>query len=220
MSAVGWVGLGKLGLTCALVLEKHGGHKITGHDPSPRPADILAGRVAPPHEEGIQELIDGSHLEITPTPAGVVRATDGVIFVAVQTPHAPEYGGEVPAPHAARDFEYGYLVQAVRDLATAARDQSKFITVVIVSTCLPGTVNRLVRPVINEMVKIIYNPAFIAMGTTVEDFLHPEFVLLGADCHDDVRQVAEIYDSLHARPLQIMSIESAELTKIAYNVFI
>jgi UDPglucose 6-dehydrogenase len=214
--------MGKLGLTCSLVLEKHGGFEVAGYDPSELPRDIISGVSDAPKEEGIAELLDSTGIMMQGTPGGVVRAVtdDNVIFVAVQTPHAPEYGGEVPAPAVPRDFEYGYLVQAVKDLSRAALEQQKPVVLAVVSTCLPGTVNRLVKPVTNEFVSVVYNPAFIAMGTTIADFLNPEFVLLGADRQKDANKVAKIYDCLHDKPLQIMSIESAELTKIAYNVVI
>lgn len=216
---IGWIGLGKLGLTCALVLEKHGGHKVVGYDPSSRPNDILRGHAEPPREEGIKELLAGSQMQVASTPAEVVREAE-VIFVAVQTPHGADYGGEVPAPAEPRDFEYGYLVQAVRDLVTASTEQQKYVTIVVVSTCLPGTMNRLIRPLLSFRTKLVYNPAFIAMGTTVNDFLNPEFVLLGADDADDAIPVAEVYRTLHDRPRVVVSVESAELTKIAYNVVI
>ncbi|MCX4816750.1 hypothetical protein OG601_47380 [Streptomyces sp. NBC_01239] len=220
MSTVSWIGLGKLGLTCALVLEKHGGHHVVGYDPSTRPAEILSGQSPPPQEEGIEALLAGSGLELADSPAAAVAATDGVVFVAVQTPHSAAYGGEAPMPEEPRDFEYQFLVQAVRDICRAAAEQAKSITVNVVSTCLPGTVNRLIRPLLNEWTTLVYNPAFIAMGTTIADYLNPEFVLLGADDPADVEPVLAIHHTIHDRPAQVMGIESAELTKVAYNVVI
>lgn len=220
MSTVGWIGLGKLGLTCALTLAKHGGHRIVGYDPSPRPAQILHGEAPPPQEEGIDALLAGTELALAHTPADVIAATDRVVFVAVQTPHSPAYGGEQPMPHQPRDFEYQHLVQAVRDLCRAATEQAKPITIAVISTCLPGTMNRLIRPLLNEWTTLVYNPAFIAMGTTIADYLHPEFVLMGADKPEDTIPVRQVYTALHDRPVQFMGIESAELTKVAYNVAI
>jgi UDPglucose 6-dehydrogenase len=220
MSTVAWCGLGKLGLVCALTLAKHGGHAVIGYDPSPRPGQILRGEVPPPQEEGIEALLSGADLTLASTPAELVATTDGVVFVAVQTPHAPAYGGEQPMPDEPRDFEYQHLVQAVRDLCRAAAEQAKPVTIAVVSTCLPGTMNRLIRPLLNEWTTLVYTPAFIAMGTTAADYLNPEFVLLGADNPVDVQPVVDVLRALHDRPFQVMSIESAELTKVAYNVVI
>jgi UDP-glucose 6-dehydrogenase len=220
MARIAWCGLGKLGLVCALTLAKHGGHSLIGYDPSTRPNEILRGEVPPPQEEGIEALLSGADLSLAASPAQLVAATDGVVFVAVQTPHSAAYGGEAPMPEEPRDFEYQFLVQAVRDICRAAAEQAKPITVNVVSTCLPGTVNRLIRPLLNEWTTLVYNPAFIAMGSTIADYLNPEFVLLGADDPADVEPVLAIHHTVHDRPAQVMRIESAELTKVAYNVVI
>lgn len=207
---IGWVGLGKLGMPCALVLAKHGGHDVTGYDV--RPPKI------PAYEAGIDQL-DPSMLTLADSPAGVVAASD-VVFVAVQTPHAPAYGGETPAPAERRDFEYGYLINAVRAVCQAAERQRKPITLAVVSTVLPGTCNRLLRPLLPPHVRLVYCPAFIAMGTTVDDFLAPEFVLAGADNPAFIAPIRQVFAAVHDRPVYETSIETAELIKVAYNTVI
>lgn len=217
---VSWVGLGKLGLTCALALEKHGGHQVIGYDPSPRAAQILAGEAPPPEEAGIETLLDGATLKLAASPAELVAATDGIVMVSVQTPHDPRYGGEAPIVEQPVDFEYGYLIQAVRDIAVAAEEQDKPITIVVISTVLPGTTRAHLAPLCGRNVKLVYGPYFIAMTSTLSDFLNPEFVLLGSDDEDALTQVEALYRTIHNRPVHAVSIESAELTKVAYNCFI
>jgi UDPglucose 6-dehydrogenase len=211
---VGWIGLGKLGFTCAAVLSDRG-HDVAGYDVR----GLLDGELpVPEYEAGFAEL-DKSRLLTHPSIAGVVEAAE-LVFVAVQTPHAPAYGGETPAPQQRRDFEYGYLVSAVRDVCDAVAELGRHTTVVVVSTVLPGTCDRLLRPLLNQWTTLVYNPFFIAMGTTVEDFLNPEFVLLGCDRPADAEPVQRLYRTLHDRPHQVMSIPSAELAKVSYNTFI
>lgn len=217
---IGWCGLGRLGLTCALAMEKRGGHQIVGYDPSPRTAQILTGEAAPPEEAGIEGLLDGTTLKLASSPADVVAATDGIVMVSVQTPHDPRFGGESRIPDRPVDFEYGYLIQAVRDIAQAAEKQAKPITVVIISTVLPGTTRARLAPLCGPNVRLVYGPYFIAMSTTMADFLHPEFVLLGSDDPHALADVADLYKTLHDRPVHAVSIESAELLKVAYNCFI
>lgn len=215
---VGWIGLGRLGLPCALVLDA-AGHTVTGYDLSPVPAEILTGKCPPMQEEHITGLLASSSLKLLSSPRDVA-ATSDVVFVAVQTPHAPAYGGEVPAPEDRRDFEYAYLVQACRDVCAAAAAMAKPVTLVVVSTVLPGTVNRLIRPLLNPHVRLIYSPAFIAMGTTISDYRNPEFVTCGVDRDEDAEPLRDVFGAVHTRPLFVTSIETAELIKVFYNCFI
>lgn len=207
---VGWCGLGKLGVPCALALAKYGGHAVTGYDPYPPRL---------PSYEANTDHLDLSMITLADSPAGVVAASD-VVFVAVQTPHAPAYGGETPTPAERRDFEYGYLINAVRAVSAAAEDQCKDVTIAVVSTVLPGTCNRLLRPLLGDHVTLVYNPAFIAMGTTVTDFTGPEFVLIGVDQQAAAEPVRAVYRTVHDAPLFVTTVETAELIKVTYNTFI
>lgn len=219
MAIVGWCGLGRLGLTCALALAKHGGHHISGYDPSPLPRRILDGQAPAPEEAGIDALL-GASLTLADSPDDVVAATDGIVMVSAQTPHDPRYGGERPIEAEPVDFEYGHLIQAVGDIARAAERQGKDITLVVISTVLPGTTRAHLAPLCGPRVRLVYGPYFIAMSTTVQDFLRPEFVLLGSDDPQAVADVTALYRTIHDRPVHAVSIESAELTKVAYNCFI
>lgn len=207
MANVGWIGLGKLGGPCAAALASYGSHKVWGYDV--RGTDVAGYDFA-----GLPAI------DVTPTVDEVVHQTDGVVYVAVQTPHAPAYGGEVPVPHEPREFEYAYLVNAVRAVCRAARDQRKHVVLVVVSTVLPGTFDRYLRPLLNEYVTPVYHPFFIAMGTVVEDFVLPEMTIFGVDATDVELPVRDLYRGIHDAPAPVMSIASAELAKVTYNTFI
>lgn len=219
MSAIGWIGLGKLGLPCALALDA-AGHEVVGYDVSPNSARWLADRTYPHVEEGIEAMLATHEITMADSIPNLVATGCEVVYVAVQTPHAPGHDGSTPMADEARDFEYGYLVEAVRTVCRAAEDQQSHTTVVIVSTVLPGTFNTHLRMLGNPYATFVYNPFFIAMGTTVADFTNPEFVLIGVDDDLHVGRLHEVYAKVHCRPLRIVSIESAELTKVAYNVYV
>jgi UDPglucose 6-dehydrogenase len=204
---VGWIGLGKLGAPCAAALARHGTHKVWGYDV--RGTNVVN-----------YDFADLPPVELTETIDDVVRNTDGVVYVAVQTPHSPAYGGEVPVPHEPREFEYSYLINAVRAVCRAADRQRKSITLAVVSTVLPGTFDRCLRPLLNAYVTPIYHPFLIAMGTVVEDFTQPEMTILGVDKPGYESAVLDLYESIHDAPSAVMSIASAELTKVTYNTFI
>lgn len=208
MSVVGWVGLGKLGAPCAAALASQGGHTVVGYD--------VRGVDPDDYDWDNQRAVD-----LVESIDDVVRKSDGVVFVAVQTPHSRYYGGETPLGHTLVDFEYNYLVNAVRDVCVAARTQTRDVTLVVVSTVLPGTFDRRLRPLLNKFVTPVYHPFFIAMGSVVDDFVNPEMTLFGVDRAGDEVPVLDVYASLHDDPpAPTMSIPSAELTKVAYNTFI
>jgi UDPglucose 6-dehydrogenase len=215
---VGWVGLGKLGLPCALVLAQH--HSVYGYDVSDRARRILAGTEEPMQEEGIQELLDSNALFVQESIADVVMKSE-IVFVAVQTPHAPAYGGETPVPLDRQDFEYAFLVQACRDVCNEAFNQKKKITLAVVSTVLPGTSHRLIEPLLNRYVDYVYTPQFIAMGTTINDFIHPEFVICGTRDEKGSAALSKVFGPVHRYDiLYRCDIETAEAIKVFYNTFI
>lgn len=208
MGAVGWIGLGNLGGPCSAALADVGGHDVLGYD--------ITGKTVSPGQ-GMSDT------PVTSSVRDVVRHTDDVVYVAVQTPHSPKFGGELPIEESTPpvDFEYAYLRNAVRSVAHEAQTQGKHITIVIVSTVLPGTCNKYIRPLLNKFTRLVYHPFFIALGTVIEDFTDPEFVLLGADSEADALRVMHLYtENMHTNPSHIVSIESAELAKVAYNTFI
>lgn len=95
------------------------------------------------------------------------------------------------------------------------------MTLVVISTALPGTMRRVVVPEISDgWVTLLYSPHFIAMGTTIRDYRQPEFVLIGADNPNDATQLTDLYAKVHSAPVHVMSMESAELAKVAYNTVI
>jgi UDPglucose 6-dehydrogenase len=219
MSNIGFIGLGKLGLTSALTFASYG-NNVVGYDVSDVPSRILSGQLPAPQEEGIEDLLTSSSVEIVSSVEEVVSRS-GVVFIAVQTPHDPAYSGAAIVPDDRRDFEYQFLVSAVREVSSAAqRLRQTPLTVAIISTVLPGTFNRLLKPYDNSMVNILYNPFFIAMGTCIRDLTNPEFVLVGVESDSHVMPLVEVYRSLHDKEILTASIESAELIKVSYNTFI
>lgn len=211
---IGVLGLGKVG-SCMAVALAAAGHDVCGYDPDPGAAERLASL---PGEQGAEELLaSGASVALVSTPGGVVAASQ-VVFVAVQTPHAPGYGGEAPAPDERRDFEYAFLVQACRDVCHAAQEQRKDITLVVASTVLPGTMSRLIVPLANRHVTVLYSPVLISLGTTIRDFRNPPVVICGRQNGTVSGALREVYHPMHDAPFRYMDFASAELAKVAMNV--
>lgn len=219
---VGFVGLGKLGLPCALGVESMG-HTVFGVDPSPQTMDILECRKLAYEEVGAQKLLDETKIHLV-TYAELVRDAE-LIFIAVQTPHDPQYEGVTPMPNTRADFNYEYLQSAFTSLCVEMVKQGVERDVVVISTVLPGTMAKYIQPIIDanglsRKLRLLYNPFFIAMGTALRDFLNPEFVLIGGPCPATTQRLASFYQTIHDRPAFRTTVENAELIKVAYNVAI
>lgn len=231
---VGLIGLGKLGLPVAVCLCMKERVEVVAFDHDPQRglasseefaqfARYEAGPVIGAAGHTCADYIKRGYLpRIVGSIAEVVAAAD-LIFVAVQTPHAIEFEGITPLPKERRDFDYAYLERACQLIADAARQQSKnsITTIAIISTVLPGTIRSKIAPIIEGAgLDIVYNPSFIAMGTTMRDFLNPEFVLIGADYSPAAQKVANFYETIGVGPIRMMSIPEAETVKVTYNTFI
>ncbi len=216
---IGFIGLGKLGLPCALAVESRG-HKVIGYDPSEQVKDIIDTKKLQYQEIWAQEHLDKSKIEIK-SMEEVVGESE-IIFVPIQTPHDPLYEGITRLPDERVDFDYTYLKKGIKDLSEEIWHQQSKKVVIIISTVLPGTIRREIKPLIesNPYFKLCYNPFFIAMGTTMRDFLSPEIVLFGVDDNWASKKAKKFYRTLHHSPFYDTTLENAELIKVIYNTFI
>jgi UDPglucose 6-dehydrogenase len=217
---VGFIGLGKLGLPVALAAEDRG-HEVYAWDRSPGVIAAIRERRLPSAEQDVRALLRRTQLRLIET-EDVVKAAE-LVFIAVQTPHEPELGGASRLPSHRSDFDYSHLRDATAVVAAGATMRHSPVTVAVISTVLPGTIEREVKPLLPANVTLAYNPFFTAMGTTVRDFLNPELVLVGVDRADQNGSVAlleRFYRTLHNRPVFNTDVRTAELIKLAYNTFV
>lgn len=219
---VGMIGLGKLGLPCLLAMEKHGNHEIYGFDVSPQVCAEVKNRAIDYWEAGVNDYLLSSSITLVQSPEDLVNLCD-IIFVAVQTPHDPMYEGSTIVPESRKDFDYSHLESAITNVSKGLEKfPDKNPLIVVISTVLPGTMKNRVVPILARAksdFRFAYNPYFIAMGTTISDFLNPEFFLIGGNSEADSISLANFYDFIPSKT-KMMKIESAELTKVAYNTFI
>lgn len=229
---VGIIGAGKLGFPVAVAMG-YRGNNVFVYDKNPDIEHYCREPYSYPHlEQGFNgklfpELIHKHPPTVCVSLLALVESVD-LIFVAIQTPHEEKYDGAHVIPEDRCDFNYEYLVQSITELMEVVRPHQ---TVVIISTCIPGAIRREVLPLTAGKCNVVYNPFFIAMGTVVRDFLNPEFVLIGLEEKTDLERFRSLYNFYKKTLLnapdwktekyyRVMSIESAELTKVAYNTFI
>jgi UDPglucose 6-dehydrogenase len=192
------IGVGKLGEECGQVLAEY--HHIVGYDIAARsPKNFSMANT-------IAEAADGA----------------GFVFIAVPTPHDRAYGGELPTSHLPpKDFDYNPLQTVLRKLSPIVRPNQ---TIVVISTVLPGTIRRLVKPYFPTE-QVIYNPYLIAMGSIDNDMRNPEMVIMGTATGEENKKTIELQNVY--RPViknQARTVlgtwEEAESIKIFYNTFI
>ena len=166
---IGFIGLGKLGLPVALACESKG-HTVIGTDINDRTLRDIRFKTLTYKEEGAIELLQKSKIQLKPI-NNIVEESD-IIFIPIQTPHELKYEGITKIPKERADFNYEYLIKGIKDLNEEIEKQGKDKVVVIISTVLPGTITKLIKPILGKHLKLCYNPFFIAMGTTIPDFLN------------------------------------------------
>lgn len=229
MNSIGIVGAGRLGLPFA-VRAAQCGYTVFLHDENPdrnNPDWLPKG-----HEIGlggvdlttdIEQVRDRLRYEGLDS---LLYHSD-MVFVCVQTPHAPEYDGtnilHTDRPDTFPDFDYEYL-KAVCWEIFGRHYQG---TVVIVSTVLPGTIERDILPMwqrYQEPGKVVYSPQFIAMGTAHKDFCLPDIVISSGTDNVAAGRVLDFWRGLATDKrcawYHLLTIPEAEATKILYNTFI
>lgn len=219
------MGLGKLGLPVALAIESRG-HEVVGFDYDPKIKKYIAEGEIPYKEKDVENYLPNTKIEVV-DPYDMVGECD-IIFVTVQTPHNEKFEGITRLPEERIDFNYHYLKDAIITLSRICEKKNTDQIVSVVSTVLPGTMDREIIPIIRggkNRIKLAYNPFFIAMGTTIEDFLYPEFILLGMDDPKAMKVVSKFYRltipwSGEKPNIFECSIKTAEAIKVLYNTYI
>lgn len=176
-------------------------------------AAINAGR-APIHEQGLDALLEqhaGKRLRAG-TDYGPVADAD-ISFVCVGTP---------PAADGSADLSM--VAAASRSIGEALRAGKKSHTVVVKSTVPPGTTAGLVVPTVLERsgrddVGFAMNPEFLREGRAVEDFLHPDRIVIGSRDDRSADMVAAVYRGL-AAPVVRCNLTAAEMIKYASNALL
>jgi hypothetical protein len=167
MTDIGWIG-GKLGLPCALVLAD-AGHRLTGYDVSEESPARSWNVSSRPRESTVLKLCSAETRSAWQTACMTWWRLPTWCSWPSKHPMPPAYCSEQPMPMESHDFEYAYLTKAVRDVARAAAQQCKTVTVAIVSTVLPGTFNRYLRPLVNWTIRMPWQTATIPTKPSSSD---------------------------------------------------
>jgi len=216
---VSTIGLGKLGAPLAACLASKGLH-VVAVDVDEKKVDAVNSGRAPVHEPGLEEMIEENRprLKATTSIAEAIAAT-GVTFIVVPTPSAPD--GE---------FSLEYALTACAEIGKALAEKDGYHLVVMTSTVMPGSTG---GPILDALQKhsgkkagfdfgLCYSPEFIALGSVIRDFLHPDFLLIGESDPRAGQLLADLYLEVvdGEPPVARMTFVNAELAKLAVNTFV
>lgn len=208
-------GLGYVGTVSAGCLA-HDGHDVLGVDPIQTKVDLINNGLPPIIEAEIGELIahavQNGRLRATSDPTEAIQTTQ-LSLVCVGTPSQPN-----------GNLDLHYIRRTCEEIGSALRNKNSFHTVVIRSTILPGTMNRIVIPVLQEAsgktagvdFGIAYNPEFLREGSAVGDYNAPPKTVIGELDQASGSILAQLYANLDA-PLMKVPLEVAELVKYIDN---
>lgn len=213
------IGLGKLGASIAAAIAKRG-FDVIGVDVNSQVVETLNAGHAPVQETNLEQTISANkqRLRATLSHQEAVLNSD-LSFVVVPTP-SDDRGA----------FSLQYAAWAFREIGRALAEKDDYHNVVLTSTVLPGSTRYGLLPILErESGKVCgqdfglcYSPAFIALGSVFHDFLYPDFTLIGEFDERAGEQLEACYTGIMENnpPCKRMSIENAELTKIAVNTFV
>ena len=194
---VGFVGVGKLGKDVAEVMATK--YDVVGYDIAPVDTTLY-----------MAQTLEGACIN------------KDIIFVALPTPHHPDYDGRYPTSHLLpKDFDYNIIKNMVKKIDALVTNKT---LIVLISTVLPGTIRREIAPIIKNG-RFIYNPYLIAQGSVKADTIRPEMIIIGTKegrWDPDVTTLKNFYEefvTLGTR-YEMGTWEEAEAIKIFYNTFI
>ena len=200
------IGLGYIGLPTALMMASHGVEVIGTDYNTELVATLNAGKTTF-KEKGLDELFQdalNSGVKFTTE----YQVTDTYI-VSVPTPY-DKFSKKVDAV---------YVVAAVKDVLKVA---PKGATLVIESTVSPGTIEKSVRPVLEDAertdINLVHAPERIIPGNMVYELLHNNRTI-GADDKAIGEAVAKLYSSFCQGEIVVTDIKTAEMTKVVENTF-
>jgi UDPglucose 6-dehydrogenase len=209
------VGTGYVGLVSGACMADFG-HQVTCVDINPDRIQGLHDGIMPIYEPGLDLLVkkntDEGRLRFTTSLAEGLETAD-VAFIAVQTPMSGT--GEA---------DLQYVMQVGAEIGQL---MDRYLVIVTKSTVPVGTARKLAQVIKDSQdvpveFDLASNPEFLREGSSIEDFMRPDRVVIGAETERSEELMREIYRPLFLldTPIVKTGIETAELIKYASNSFL
>ena len=203
------IGLGYIGLPTALMMAAHG-VEVVGTDYNKELVDTLKSGRTTFKEDGLDELF--------------AKAVESGIEFSTEYQVTDTYIVSVPTPYDkfSKKIDACYVVSAVKSVMEVCR---KGAVVIVESTVSPGTIDKFVRPVIEENgfvigkdIHLVHAPERIIPGNMIYELLHNNRTI-GADDKEIGEKVKGLYASFCQGDIVVTDIRTAEMTKVVENTF-
>jgi GDP-mannose 6-dehydrogenase len=210
-------GLGYVGAVSLACLSRDG-HHVIGVDIDRTKLELIAGGKTPVVEEGMVELMErvaaSGRVSVTTDVAQAVLDSE-ISLVCVGTPSA--HNGSQ---------DQGAILRLAREMGKALKGKQVPHVVVFRSTIVPGTVEDVLRPIIEdesgkkdgEHFHLCFQPEFLREGSSIRDYDKPPFTIVGANHAHPAERLRELFGHLPCKFIET-SVRSAEMMKYCCNNF-
>ncbi len=218
MSNIAVIGTGYVGLVTGVCLSDFG-HHVVCVDNDPKKIEKLNNGELPIYEPGLLPIVERNRyygrIKFTTDTRKAVESCD-IVFIAVGTP---------PAEDGSADLRH--VEDAAREIARAMNGYK----VVVDKSTVPIGTGRKVKNWISEELKnrnvdhpfdVVSNPEFLREGSALQDFTHPDRVVVGAESERAISMMKDVYRVLYLNetPFVETNLETAEMIKYASNAFL
>lgn len=210
-------GLGYVGAVSLACLARDG-HQVIGVDVDAAKLAMLREGTTPVVEEGMVDLVRQV------VASGNVRVTDDVSSAILDSDVSLICVGTPSAPNGSQD--QGAVLRLSADIGRALAKKTAPHVLVFRSTLVPGTVEKIVKPIIEREsdkpegkgFHLCFQPEFLREGTSIRDYDRPPFTIVGASDPYPVAVLRQLFGHLPCEFIET-SIGTAEMMKYCCNNF-
>lgn len=206
---IGVVGVGRLGICFALLLEQ-AGHSVLGSDIRANYVANLNKKQITTNEPQVAAMLADSTMFTATTDTRQVVEQSDVIYIMVATPSLADGSYDISA-----------VQRVVEDVKECDFDLSGKVLVVGCTTN-PGDCAKIQQELDEFGVKVLYNPEFIAQGSIIRDLQQADMVLIGGNDQEVMDWYSKLYNDIQTTEpcVHTMSLTAAEIVKIGVNCFL
>jgi UDPglucose 6-dehydrogenase len=203
------IGTGYVGLVSGACFAELGNNVLCADNDKKKITNLKKG-IIPIYEPGLEELVATNakkkRLKFTSSIKEAVSSSE-VIFIAVGTPSSQNGEADLTG-----------IENVARNIAVNIKSYRLIVEKSTVPVETGKWVKHTISTYINHKVKfdVASNPEFLREGQAINDFMHPDRIVIGVESKKAADILANLYKPLHA-PLVITDIKSAELIKHASN---